>query len=199
MQKNCLIIFAKNLIPGKVKTRLAATIGDEAALVIYKQLVAHTYTVTKVLPMQKVIYYSAYIEHKDVWDDDFEKAEQQGTDLGEKMMNAFDEVFKKECHNAVIIGTDCPGLTTAILHDAFTKLEQYDVVIGPATDGGYYLLGMKRLHPLLFKNIKWSTATVCNATKAVCDQLQLKYYLLPMLNDVDEEKDLQHLNPAKHG
>jgi rSAM/selenodomain-associated transferase 1 len=199
MQKSCLIIFAKNLVPGKVKTRLAATIGAEQAMKIYKELLAHTYGVTKALSFHKIVYYSEYLEYEDLWNEDYDKGVQEGNELGERMTNAFNEVFQKEFDKAVIIGTDCPGLTTSILNDAFKNLDKYDVVIGPATDGGYYLLGMKRYHPLLFKNIAWSTATVCDATKTACDKLQLQYYCLPMLNDVDEEKDLQYLNHTTHG
>jgi len=121
------------------------------------------------------------------------KEKQHGNSLGERMNNAFNNVFEKKYSKAIIIGTDCPALTEKVINDAFEKLNNYDVVIGPANDGGYYLLGMKKLHQQLFKNINWSTETVFDATINICNNLNLSYCLLPVLNDVDEEKDLQHL------
>lgn len=191
---NSLIIFAKNPIPGKVKTRLAATIGVDEALSVYKRLLLHTHSITEGIDCCKLVYYSGYTEKNDCWSSGYEQEVQQGADLGERMMSAFDDVFKTGTTKAVIIGTDCPGLKTTIIQEAFDKLQVYDVVIGPAADGGYYLLGTKKLYRQFFSNIQWSTDTVLKATVALCKQLKLHYYLLPVLNDIDEEKDLQYLN-----
>jgi rSAM/selenodomain-associated transferase 1 len=192
MSKQALLIFARNPEAGKVKTRLAATLGNEMALAIYKKLLKRTIAVTQNLPVDKIVYFSNGIEGDDFWDSKhYYKQVQQGNDLGKKMKNAFASTFDNGYDRLVIIGTDCPGLEPAIIMGAFVHLNVYDVVIGPAEDGGYYLLGMKRLYPQLFENISWSTSTVFNDTLKKCDCLGLKYHLLPVLNDVDEEADLK--------
>lgn len=189
--KEALIIFGKNPETGKVKTRLAATIGDKAALAVYQRLLFHTAAVTGDLPMDKFIFYSEKIMHKDIWKKErFIKQTQRGKDLGERMKNAFEDLFEKGYRKIVIIGTDCPELTAGIITNAFTCLDTRDVVIGPAADGGYYLLGMTQLHSSLFQNMLWSTSTVLKGTTSRCHTLNLNYDLLPILNDIDNEKDL---------
>lgn len=192
-QQNVLIIFVKNPIYGKVKTRLAATIGKDKALEIYKQLIAHTCSVTKELSCDKIVYYSDHLQKEDEWSNAYFKAQQQGVDLGERMMNAFSNVFQQGYSKAVIIGTDCPAIDAEIINNAFEQLDLNDVVIGPATDGGYYLLGSKELHPQLFQNISWSTENVLQQTIAVCERNGLVHNQLQALSDIDEEKDLPHL------
>ncbi|MEO8852829.1 MAG: TIGR04282 family arsenosugar biosynthesis glycosyltransferase [Ginsengibacter sp.] len=194
MTREALIIFAKNPVAGKVKTRLAATIGNVAALKIYNELIAHTISITTDLPIDKYVFYLNEITRNDMWDDNiFFKKLQNGNNLGERMKNAFGTVFKKGYKSVVIIGTDCPALNGVIIMKAFTKLDLYDVIIGPAEDGGYYLLGIKYLYSALFENIQWSTPDVLNETKIKCVELKLDYYMLPLLNDIDEEKDLVYL------
>ncbi len=192
-QEDLLIVFTKNLLFGKVKTRLAATIGDDNAFKIYATLIAYTCSVTKQLSCGKIVYYSDYIEQNDVWNG-CRKAAQQGNDLGERMMNAFKDAFAAATDRAVIIGTDCFEIDRHIIEHAFKQLNEHDIVIGPAMDGGYYLLGIKSLHQPLFENIPWSTETVFEATITVCNHLNLSYFLLPVLNDVDEEKDLKQVS-----
>jgi rSAM/selenodomain-associated transferase 1 len=196
MNKNALIIFAKNLVYGKVKTRLAESIGNDAAFNIYKALLNHTRSVADFINADKMVFYSDEIEHNDEWNNDYSKAIQFGKDLGERMKNAFEGSFKNDCNSAVIIGTDCPSLTVQLIEDAFEILNQRDVVIGPAYDGGYYLIGMKKLHQYLFENIHWSTPDVLNETLFACDKNSLNYFLLPTLPDIDEEKDLIHFKRA---
>jgi hypothetical protein len=194
MKKQALIIFAKNNVSGKVKTRLAATIGNNAALTVYKQLVEHTVSITSYLPVDKIVFYSNRLEQEDVWDTNhYYKQLQHGNDLGERMSHAFATSFQKGYDKVVIIGTDCPELNAEIIMNAFAYLNKHDVVIGPAEDGGYYLLGMKQLISELFENIRWSTNAVLDETTKKCADLKLNYYLLPMLKDIDEEKDLVHL------
>jgi rSAM/selenodomain-associated transferase 1 len=189
MEDALLIIFAKNLEYGKVKTRLAATLGNEKAFNIYKKLLQYTNEVTLSLPCRKMVYYSDYIVQNDLWKG-YLKLLQHGNDLGERMKNAFKEAFANGYNKAVIIGTDCFEITRLIIERAFEKLDETDIVIGPAADGGYYLLGMKKLYPALFENIAWSTGTVFNSSIAVCNSLGLTCSMLEMLHDVDEEKDL---------
>lgn len=192
MKKQSLIIFVKNLQAGKVKTRLAATIGDEMALLIYKNLLNYTASIAQNLPFQKTIYYSAFIELSDCFDNKFFKKEiQYGNDLGERMKNAFENSFTKGSQEIVLIGSDCIELTTDLILNAFSELKNYDVVIGPANDGGYYLIGLKKLSAALFQNISWSTNAVLAQTLAICATNNLKVFLLSELSDIDDENDLK--------
>ncbi|MEM6966273.1 MAG: TIGR04282 family arsenosugar biosynthesis glycosyltransferase [Bacteroidota bacterium] len=184
-----LIIFIKNIEKGKVKTRLAATVGDDRALEIYKTLLAHTRKVTTAVDAERFLFYSSFIEKKDEWSEDFFiKKIQRGDDLGARMVNAFSEVLKKQ-DKVVIIGSDCISLTPKILQMAFEKLDEVPFVIGPTFDGGYYLLGMNRLETSLFENMEWSTASVFPTTIQRIEALGEKYFSLPQLSDIDYEED----------
>ncbi|OQP60242.1 TIGR04282 family arsenosugar biosynthesis glycosyltransferase [Niastella populi] len=195
MMKQALLIFARNLVYGQVKTRLAATIGRQRALAVYELLLEHTVAVTERLPFDKVVFYSEKIDGGDIWNDrSYKKQVQAGNDLGERMRHAFATVFGKGYQKAAIIGTDCFELTTLIITEAFECLDKYDVVIGPAKDGGYYLLGMKKLYPGLFNDIQWSTDQVLKQTLAACEQLQISTHLLPALSDIDHEEDLKNIH-----
>ena len=189
--KNLLIIFYRNPELGKVKTRLAKTLGDEKALAIYLKLSSHTRAITENLAIDKVIYYSNFVDTEDVWPNTtFQKKLQNGNDLGEKMNNAFVEGFQSGYERVCIIGTDCFELSRDIIKQAFDQLHTNDAVIGPAKDGGYYLLGMKKPIPVLFKNKAWSSDTVATDTIQNFKDLSLSYAQLAVLTDVDEEKDL---------
>lgn len=195
MTKQALLIFAKNLEVGKVKTRLAATIGKDAALSVYKQLLEHTAIVTRNIPVDKFVFYSNHVVEKDVWDNEhYSKRVQKGNDLGEKMKNAFAEIFHLGYSNVVLIGTDCPKITGAIIGEAFDKLVEVDAVIGPALDGGYYLIGLKSNCSSIFENISWSTSSVLQETITKCKSARLLFILLQTLQDIDEENDLLNLN-----
>lgn len=189
--KNLLIIFYRNPELGKVKTRLAKTLGDEKALAIYLKLSSHTRAITENLAIDKVVYYSNFVDTEDVWPNTtFQKKLQNGNDLGEKMNNAFAEGFQSGYERVCIIGTDCFELSRDIIKQAFDQLHTNDAVIGPAKDGGYYLLGMKKPIPVLFKNKAWSSDTVATDTIQNFKDLSLSYAQLAVLTDVDEEKDL---------
>lgn len=151
--KTALIIFVRKPELGKVKTRLAATIGIERALKVYKDLLVHTKSVTQNLPIDKFVFYHNEITKEDIWDNkSFNKILQAEGDLGFKMQEAFTAIFDKGYDKVLILGSDCFQLEEAILKDALHLLDQKDVVIGPANDGGYYLLGMKKMFPRFFKN-----------------------------------------------
>lgn len=191
MKPNLLIIFYRNPELGKIKTRLAATVGDERALAIYLKLANHTRSIAAEADCDRVVWYSNFADTEDNWpNQQFRKEVQQGSDLGHKMQFAFERAFEKGYQRVCIIGTDCIELTEEILSNAFIKLETNDAVLGPALDGGYYLLGMKKLHHQLFNNKMWSTNSVSEATINDFTKLGLKYDLLPSLTDVDEQKDL---------
>ena len=186
-----LMIFYRNQKIGAVKTRLAATIGDRKALMIYGELCEHTRAITETLPVTKLVFYSNEVKTGDVWPDNaYQKALQRGLDLGERMQNAFATGFASGYHAICIIGTDCYELTASVIVDAFDALRSTDAVVGPAEDGGYYLLGMRKLHPELFVKKNWSTSSVLKDTVANFESAGLTYSTLPLLRDVDVEDDL---------
>jgi len=190
--KEAIIIFIRNPELGKVKTRLAAGVGAETALDIYKQLLLHTMQVTDASNADKFVFYHEQIMQNDIWNKKgFFKNLQAGINLGEKMKRAFSTVFSEGYSKVIIIGSDCLELNSAFIKEAFAGLEQKDTVIGPAKDGGYYLLGMKINLPFLFENIAWSTDTVFNDTVFSMKQHNLSTALLPVLTDVDTEADWQ--------
>lgn len=188
--KNALIIFTKNPELGKCKTRLAQTIGDEAALNIYKFLLEHTASVSKEALADKYVFYSDNIKKNDLWDPDiFRKKRQQGIDLGERMENAFSELFLLGYDKVVIIGSDLLDLKTEHIDMAFKQLNENDVVIGPAKDGGYYLLGIKTLSSKIFKNKLWGASNVLKDT--LNDIKNNSFSLLEELNDIDTFDDIK--------
>ena len=188
--KDLLIIFTRNPVKGQVKKRLAAKIGDSAALELYKFLLKHTFEVTKELPCDKIVYYSEEIVPEDMWDNAiFQKKKQRGKDLGERMKNAFSEGFSEGYSKVVIIGSDLLDLQKEDLKKAFSELNRFDYVIGPAQDGGYYLLGMKSLNSELFGNKDWGTATILQQT--LQDLKNEALTLLKERNDIDTYEDLK--------
>lgn len=190
MNKDLLIIFTKNPVAGKVKTRLAKDIGDENALNIYKFLLKHSLEVTEPLKGDKQVYYSYQIPENDIWSSGaFSKRKQEGVDLGARMENAFKAGFEEGYQKIIIIGTDLYDIKTADLEQAFLALEQNDYVIGPAEDGGYYLLGMKSLNSELFKNKEWSTASVFK--DSLKDMAGSKIKVLKTQNDIDVLDDIK--------
>ena len=148
----------------------------------------HTRVVAKQLGCDRFVFLTEPTED-DFWDGFFGE-QQEGNSLGEKMHHAFETLFKMGYKKCVIIGSDCPGLKKEIVENAFADLSENDVAIGPAEDGGYYLLGMKKLIPTLFINKEWSTQNVFKQTIVDLENLSLTYKILPVLNDVDEEKDV---------
>jgi uncharacterized protein len=191
VKTDLLIIFYRNPELGKVKTRLAATAGEERALAIYLKLAAYTREVAVQTTCDRVVYYSDFIDTEDSWSNNqFKKRLQTGESLGERMMHAFADSFDLGYKRVCIIGTDCLELTFDILKEAFEALRQKDSVIGPAYDGGYYLLGMSRFIPEVFYNKKWSTDTVCIDTINDLKHLQCSFEELTTLHDIDNESDL---------
>jgi uncharacterized protein len=119
----------------------------------------------------------------------FEKKLQSTGELGERMEAAFAAAFEAGAERALIIGSDCPDLSPAILDMAFAALHHHDFVVGPVPDGGYYLLGMRRFQADVFRGIAWSTETVRSTTLAIIQSLEKSVFLLPELRDVDTEED----------
>ncbi|MBT8326952.1 MAG: TIGR04282 family arsenosugar biosynthesis glycosyltransferase [Bacteroidia bacterium] len=184
---NLVIVFVKNIKMGKVKTRLAKTIGDEAAFQVYNKLVNITEQATEKLTIDRRIYFSdAIVDSK--WPND-SKEVQRGKDLGERMLNAFIEGFNDGYKNIVLIGSDLPDISSVIIENAFAQLKNNDVVFGPAEDGGYYLVGMSKTHRQIFKNKPWSQP---NLLKITLDELKENdVAILEILNDIDTLEDLK--------
>lgn len=196
MSKNLLIIFTRNPELGKVKTRLAKSIGDENALTIYKTLLDRTEKTTRNLTCDKAIYYSVKIRENDIWDASiYQKHQQRGDDLGIRMLNAFSEAFSNNYDKVAIIGSDLFDLNPNHINEAFEELNNNDIVIGPAHDGGYYLLGMKSIYSQVFKNKDWGTSTVFNDT--IKDLKNESIHLLETLNDIDVYDDLKNIKAFK--
>jgi len=192
LSKNLLLILTRNPELGKCKTRLASNVGDKAALEIYKFLLDKTVSFTKDLKVEKWVYYSEEVWENDIWNNNlYSKKLQTGTDLGERMMNAFKEGFQAGFKNIIIIGSDMYHLNQSDLEEAFSKLEHHKYVIGPAEDGGYYLLGMKSLKTALFQNKEWGTNTVLAAT--LSDIKEDSFVLLNEKNDVDYYEDIKDI------
>ena len=194
MSKNLLIVFTRNPELGKVKTRLAKTIGNATALKIYIFLLERTRDIAVQVSADKAVYYSVKVRENDIWDANiFQKHQQVGEDLGIRMLHAFKNGFKAGYEKVMIIGSDLYDLTAETIENAFIALEDNEVVIGPAEDGGYYLLGMNSLEEKVFKNKKWGTETV---RKNTLEELKdKKVFLLGELNDVDVFEDIEH-HPA---
>ncbi|MCG6192925.1 TIGR04282 family arsenosugar biosynthesis glycosyltransferase [Leptospira sp. FAT2] len=189
--KETLILFLKNPRIGQVKTRLAAGLGNEAALNVYEQLVEITQKQVAGLDLPVRLYFDSIPEFlSGKWGNQVSAHLQSGEDLGFRMSNAFSETFSQGAQKAVIIGSDCPDLETKHIREAFSALDQSDVVLGPALDGGYYLLGLKSYLPEIFREVPWSTDRVFAGTLEKLQLLRKNVWILPKLGDVDEPEDL---------
>jgi rSAM/selenodomain-associated transferase 1 len=182
----------KNPIAGNVKTRLGKWMGNHSALDIYYELVRQTRQLALQFNGSKYLYYSDYIDQNDLWSNsEFQKHLQNGEDLGERMANAFKEVCRIHSH-AVIIGIDCPYLTLSHLTNAIDSLKSNQVVIGPAQDGGYYLLGMNEFNPFLFKEINWGSNKVFTQTLQRAEDQNLSVAQMEILSDIDIPADWEN-------
>ena len=192
-----LLVFAREPVLGRVKTRLAAGIGPEAALATYRELLALTAAAVAAARMPATLWLAEApappappTRPRPEWPGLPWRVQPPAETLGERMSHAFAAAFAAGAGRVVVIGTDCPGLTAELLRQAFDLLATHDLVAGPATDGGYYLLGMKELHHPLFTGKQWSTATVLADTLADAARLGLRAAQLPTLTDVDAAPDL---------
>ena len=189
-RQETLIVFIKNPEKGKVKTRLASVSGDEVALEIYHFLLGKTRSAALGVECTRLLCYSDYVPATDEWPADaFLKMVQSPGNLGQRMASAFQAAFCSGAKKAVIIGSDCPRLDSALIQDAFGALDNNDFVLGPALDGGYYLLGMRNFMPELFEGIPWSTASVAEDTLRLIRTAGRNCQLLPRLSDIDEYED----------
>jgi rSAM/selenodomain-associated transferase 1 len=191
---SALIIFAKAPIPGEVKTRLCPPLTPDEAATLHGSLVLDVLERTRLAGVHRYVAGAPSADH--VF---FRIAEarhsvqlltQQGEDLGERMQHAFEAVLDYGHRKAVLIGTDVPLLSKAVVAEALAMLETHEVVLGPAMDGGYYLMGLRRVVPELFRGIAWSTERVCTVTQELAKALNLRIGLLPFQRDVDTVDDV---------
>jgi rSAM/selenodomain-associated transferase 1 len=194
-----VIVFAKAPLPGRAKTRLAVALGDVGAARLAERMMHATVdaaVTADVGPVQLCVTPDA--DHPA-----FDAARrrhaiaithQGGGDLGDRMARAFERVLASQAR-ALLVGTDAPRLDAAYLRAAAGALDGADAVFGPAADGGYTLVGLKRVAPQLFLQMHWSHGAVMAQTRQRLVQLHLRHVELPVLHDVDEPADLVHLPP----
>ncbi len=188
MSESLIIVFVKNATLGKVKTRLAKTIGNKNALYIYKTLVKITENATNNSPIDKHIYFSETIDET-LWKNT-PKYTQKGINLGERMKNAFQKGFHDGYKHIVLIGTDLPDITTSHLQQSFNHLKNNTVVLGPAQDGGYYLIGLSKMITFIFNNKPWSKPNLLENTINELKDKKIAFTTLNTLNDIDTFQDL---------
>lgn len=194
--RTCVLVFTRSPEAGRVKTRLVPALGAEGAAAVHAALVEHTLAAVseycRALGVDGVIRLAGAATEMpcEYRDDGFRIMPQHGDDLGERLDHAVREAFREGARQAIAIGTDCPDLDAGRLAEATAVLERADVVLGPALDGGYYLVGMRHYQPELFRNIAWGTDAVLRQTVSTARRLGLRVRLLPALSDIDYPEDL---------
>ena len=201
-----LVVFAKAPIPGQVKTRLCPPLTPDEAATLHGSFVLDTLERSKAavakmkLPLDRylacapsstLVFFKIMEERQGVT-----LIDQVGGDLGARMNQAFETMFARGYKRVLIVGTDVPSLPLDHYQQALAQLESHDLVLGPALDGGYYLIGLKRAAPDLFVGIPWSTERVLGMTQEKATTLGLKTALLPAWRDVDTIEDVQALIEA---
>jgi len=185
-----LIVFVKAPEPKKVKTRLGESIGYKKAAYVYEQLLNYTAQVCEKLDDTDVyIFHDEKISQNIIWEK-FNNQLQIKGDLGQKMEHAFGYCFEKGYKKVACIGSDCITIQPKDLENAFFDLENKELVFGPATDGGYYLIGMRNLYPIVFQNMPWSQSNLLLSTLEICKSKGLSVTILRTLSDIDYEDDL---------
>lgn len=197
MPAELLIVFVKRPRPGEVKTRLAQNVGADDASAVYRAMAEHVLRETAARAAGeygRLVRFTPASAREEIerWLPSEPCAPQAGDDLGERMAHAFAQAFADGTRRVVLIGTDTPALERGHVLQAFQALRTHDLVIGPARDGGYYLVGLAAPRPELFRGIAWSTPSVCAATLARAAAHGLRTHALPELCDVDTLADLRH-------
>lgn len=194
--RECLIVFTRYPEPGKTKTRLIPCLGSEGAANLQRQMTEHTLRQVKEVQVSREISVAVYFaggnaQQMQEWlGKTFIYQPQHEGDLGDRLKSAFETAFDNGMNRVVIIGIDCPSLTTPIMEQAFLALAQQDLVLGSAEDGGYYLIGLRQLIPELFNGINWGTSEVLQQTVKVAKEMDLAIAYLPTLPDIDRPEDL---------
>ena len=190
---NVLIIFVKYPQPGFVKTRLAKEIGKKNASELYRLFVETLLARIKDKNFTRVIFYSPISKRNEIkrWlGDNLALSPQKGRGLGERLSYAFRLTFKNGAKRVVVIGTDSPALNKKLILDAFKKLKETQCVLGPAFDGGYYLVGLASFHEEIFQHIYWSSDNVFKQTLKTIKKSRISFSLLDKQLDIDNKDDL---------
>jgi len=190
-----LILFAREPLPGRVKTRLAAVMGDQAAVELYRAMLRDVLDISrKLTDVDTVVYWDCEEKALPLLADIYQcsSRRQISGDLGQRMQAAFVEMFADGFESCCIIGSDAPDLPLSFIREAYQLLENQrtDAVFGPSADGGYYLLGLKRLYPQLFSGIDWSTSHVLRQSLDGARTGGVLTQLLPVWHDIDTMEDL---------
>ncbi len=191
-----LIIFGRYPKPGKTKTRLIPALGPEGAADLHRQMAGHTFHWAKQLALAGSalveVHFAGGSENlmRQCFGDDLPYHAQVPGDLGDRLAVAFQDAFRSGAQRTLVVGTDCPGLSQAVAEDALGRLSENDLVLGPAADGGYYLIGLRRDAPQLFSDIPWGTGEVLDRTLRKASELKMSVSLLQTLRDVDHPGDL---------
>jgi rSAM/selenodomain-associated transferase 2/rSAM/selenodomain-associated transferase 1 len=191
-----LIVFGRYPEPGTTKTRLASFLGPEGAARLQREMAEHALSRVRALAGERAValevHYQGGSERlmRDWLGPGIWYSPQAGSDLGARMDNAFLEAFRTGTEKVVLVGTDCPGITATILRSAFNLLGLFDLVLGPARDGGYYLIGLRKRVPELFQQMPWGATTVGAQTLAMARDLGLRAVTVDSLVDVDRPEDL---------
>lgn len=193
---NTLIIFVKYPQAGFVKTRLAKEIGNEEAALIYRRFVETILKQTNDTNFNRFIFYTPAHKRSQILEwlgHHLDTFAQEGKGLGQRLSNAIESAFRKGAKKVVVIGSDIPAIDKKIILKAFKGLENNESVIGPSSDGGYYLLGLSSFNREIFKNISWGTNKVLKETINKLKRLGLRFNFLEKLSDVDNLNDLLRL------
>ena len=189
-----LSVFAKSPIVGRCKTRLISLLGAEAAAVAHCELVERALSqVAAATNIEASLWVTEIEQQTQQWSDTWQLPLilQEGVDLGERMFRCLDQLCSSAREGALLMGTDCPGIDAGYLNTAGQSLRHHDVVLGPAEDGGYGLIGMRQAHKALFQNIDWGTDAVAEQTLMAASKLQLSVFRMPKIWDVDRPEDWQ--------
>lgn len=193
--KERLIIFTRYPEPGSTKTRLIPALGAEGAATLQRQMTEYTISKVRELHGNSIaveVHFDGGKQQlmQDWLGSDIVYRPQSSGDLGSRMARSLSLALQSGTERVVIIGTDCPGLNAQLMAQAFHQLHSHDLVLGPAMDGGYYLLGLRYFIPELFSGISWGTAEVLQRTVDIAKNLNLSVAYLPHLADVDRPEDL---------
>ncbi|MFC1570687.1 TIGR04282 family arsenosugar biosynthesis glycosyltransferase [Candidatus Omnitrophota bacterium] len=192
--KSSLIIFAKEPEKGKVKTRLEEAFTQKECVELYKAFLKDTLKLVECVKAdEKILAYesSGEASYLKGISEGLKMYRQVGSDLGERMHNAFCEASSNGSSKIVIIGSDSPTLSPSLVDEAFEKLEESDIVIGPTSDGGYYLIGLKNPWTGLFKDVEWSTERTLEDTLRNLKEAGKNAYMLSEDHDIDSPEDLK--------
>lgn len=199
--REALLVFLRVPEPGRAKTRLIPALGPEGAVRVYERVARHVLeqggrVQRPSLERLAFVAPDGGAQELTAWGEGaFEMLPQGSGDLGERMSAAFERAFARGAERAVIIGTDCPDVDAALLGRAFDALDEHDAVLGPALDGGYYLLGLRGRRPEAFRDVPWSSPDTLSRTRDRLRQSGARWTELERLRDLDDPDDLEALRP----